>query len=122
MFVAGVAPVGGGGLTSGLIQGMGGAGRRAKVVGAAGGSFDPVAHLEGLIGRSLPNREIRRRRRSRDLALTATMDARPGVRSVVAEAQEQGRLEEGTRVLVSAVGAGLTWGSAYMTWTSRDGR
>jgi 3-oxoacyl-[acyl-carrier-protein] synthase III len=40
----------------------------------------------------------------------------------LAEAQEQGRLEEGTRVLVSAVGAGLTWGSAYMTWTSRDGR
>src|SRR5688572_3635041 len=40
----------------------------------------------------------------------------------LAEAQEQGRLEEGTRVLVSAVGAGLTWGSVYMTWTSRDGR
>jgi 3-oxoacyl-[acyl-carrier-protein] synthase-3 len=40
----------------------------------------------------------------------------------LAEAQEQGRLEPGTRVLISAVGAGLTWGSAYMTWTSRDGR
>ena len=35
----------------------------------------------------------------------------------LAEAQAAGRLEEGTRVLMSAVGAGLTWGSVYMTWT-----
>jgi 3-oxoacyl-[acyl-carrier-protein] synthase III len=33
------------------------------------------------------------------------------------EAQADGRLEEGTRVLMSAVGAGLTWGSVYLTWT-----
>jgi 3-oxoacyl-[acyl-carrier-protein] synthase-3 len=33
------------------------------------------------------------------------------------EAQAAGRLEEGTRVLMSAVGAGLTWGSVYLTWT-----
>jgi 3-oxoacyl-[acyl-carrier-protein] synthase III len=38
------------------------------------------------------------------------------------EAQAEGRLEEGTRVLMSAVGAGLTWGSAYLTWTSSGGR
>jgi 3-oxoacyl-[acyl-carrier-protein] synthase III len=36
----------------------------------------------------------------------------------LAEAQAAGRLEEGTRVLMSAVGAGLTWGSVYLTWTS----
>jgi 3-oxoacyl-[acyl-carrier-protein] synthase-3 len=36
------------------------------------------------------------------------------------EARDAGRLEPGTRVLMSAVGAGFTWGSAYMTWT--DGR
>ncbi|MGH3032059.1 MAG: beta-ketoacyl-ACP synthase III [Gaiellaceae bacterium] len=36
----------------------------------------------------------------------------------LAEARDQGLLEEGTRVLMSAVGAGLTWGSAYMTWTN----
>lgn len=35
----------------------------------------------------------------------------------LAEAQAGGRLSEGTRVLMSAVGAGLTWGSVYMTWT-----
>jgi 3-oxoacyl-[acyl-carrier-protein] synthase III len=34
------------------------------------------------------------------------------------EARDQGLLDEGTRVLMSAVGAGLTWGSAYMTWTN----
>jgi 3-oxoacyl-[acyl-carrier-protein] synthase-3 len=39
------------------------------------------------------------------------------------EARAAGRLEPGTRVLMSAVGAGLTWGSAYLTWTdgSRGG-
>jgi 3-oxoacyl-[acyl-carrier-protein] synthase-3 len=39
----------------------------------------------------------------------------------LAEAQAAGRLEEGTRVLISAVGAGLTWGSAYLTWTTNGG-
>ena len=36
----------------------------------------------------------------------------------LAEARAEGKLEPGTRVLMSAVGAGLTWGSAYMTWTN----
>ncbi len=36
----------------------------------------------------------------------------------LAEAQSAGRLEEGTRVLMSAVGAGLTWGSVFMTWSN----
>lgn len=36
----------------------------------------------------------------------------------LAEAQEHGLLEAGTRVLMSAVGAGLTWGSVYMTWSN----
>jgi 3-oxoacyl-[acyl-carrier-protein] synthase-3 len=36
----------------------------------------------------------------------------------LAEAQEQGLLEAGARVLMSAVGAGLTWGSVYMTWSN----
>jgi 3-oxoacyl-[acyl-carrier-protein] synthase-3 len=39
----------------------------------------------------------------------------------LAEAQAAGRLAEGTRVLMSAVGAGLTWGSVYMTWTEVGG-
>jgi 3-oxoacyl-[acyl-carrier-protein] synthase-3 len=40
----------------------------------------------------------------------------------LAEARERGLLEPGTRVLMSAVGAGLTWGSAYMTWTNGRAR
>lgn len=36
------------------------------------------------------------------------------------EADQQGLLEPGSNVLLSAVGAGLTWGSALLTWT--DGR
>jgi 3-oxoacyl-[acyl-carrier-protein] synthase-3 len=36
----------------------------------------------------------------------------------LAEAQADGLLHDGTRVLMSAVGAGLTWGSVYMTWTT----
>ena len=35
----------------------------------------------------------------------------------LAEARADGLLADGTRVLMSAVGAGLTWGSVYMTWT-----
>jgi 3-oxoacyl-[acyl-carrier-protein] synthase III len=36
------------------------------------------------------------------------------------EADEQGLLNPGSNVLLSAVGAGLTWGSALLTWS--DGR
>jgi 3-oxoacyl-[acyl-carrier-protein] synthase-3 len=39
----------------------------------------------------------------------------------LAEAQADGLLQEGTRVLMSAVGAGLTWGSVYMTWATNGG-
>ena len=39
----------------------------------------------------------------------------------LAEAEAEGRLGEGTRVLMSAVGAGLTWGSVYLTWTTNGG-
>jgi 3-oxoacyl-[acyl-carrier-protein] synthase-3 len=35
----------------------------------------------------------------------------------LAEAVDEGRLEAGTRVLMSAVGGGYTWGSACLTWS-----
>ena len=35
----------------------------------------------------------------------------------LADAQEEGRLEEGVLVLMTGMGAGLTWGSALMKWT-----
>jgi len=34
------------------------------------------------------------------------------------EAVDDGRIKPGTRVLLSGVGAGLTWGSAYLTWSN----
>ena len=37
------------------------------------------------------------------------------------EAVEDGRIKPGTRVLLSGVGAGLTWGSAFMTWSNGNG-
>jgi 3-oxoacyl-[acyl-carrier-protein] synthase-3 len=33
------------------------------------------------------------------------------------DAQAQGRLREGDLVLMTGMGAGLTWGSALMEWT-----
>jgi 3-oxoacyl-[acyl-carrier-protein] synthase III len=38
----------------------------------------------------------------------------------LAEAVQDDRLQEGTRVLMTGMGAGLTWGSAYAVWN--DGR
>jgi 3-oxoacyl-[acyl-carrier-protein] synthase-3 len=35
----------------------------------------------------------------------------------LADAQEEGRLKEGDLVLMTGMGAGLTWGSALMEWT-----
>jgi 3-oxoacyl-[acyl-carrier-protein] synthase III len=37
----------------------------------------------------------------------------------LADALDAGILEPGTRVLMSAVGGGYTWGSAYLTWSTR---
>ena len=39
----------------------------------------------------------------------------------LADADAQGLLRPGTRVLMSAVGGGFTWGSAYLHWTGRNG-
>ncbi len=38
------------------------------------------------------------------------------------EAADDGRLEAGSVVLMSAVGAGLTWGSVVMTWSNEGAR
>jgi 3-oxoacyl-[acyl-carrier-protein] synthase III len=36
----------------------------------------------------------------------------------LADAQADGRLREGSLVLMTGMGAGLTWGSALMRWTA----
>jgi 3-oxoacyl-[acyl-carrier-protein] synthase III len=40
----------------------------------------------------------------------------------LAEAEDDGRLKAGSVVLMSAVGAGLTWGSVILTWTDGTSR
>jgi 3-oxoacyl-[acyl-carrier-protein] synthase-3 len=40
---------------------------------------------------------------------------------VLAGASEAGRLRPGDTVLMTAVGAGLTWGSALLSWTPERG-
>jgi 3-oxoacyl-[acyl-carrier-protein] synthase-3 len=37
----------------------------------------------------------------------------------LAEAQADGRFQEGDLVLMTGMGAGLTWGSALMEWSTR---
>jgi 3-oxoacyl-[acyl-carrier-protein] synthase-3 len=39
----------------------------------------------------------------------------------LADAQADGRLEEGSLVLMTGMGAGLTWGSALLEWTEPGG-
>jgi 3-oxoacyl-[acyl-carrier-protein] synthase-3 len=36
----------------------------------------------------------------------------------LADAEADGRLQPGASVLMTGMGAGLTWGSAFMEWTA----
>jgi 3-oxoacyl-[acyl-carrier-protein] synthase-3 len=36
----------------------------------------------------------------------------------LADAEDEGRLQEGKLVLMTGMGAGLTWGSALVEWTT----
>jgi 3-oxoacyl-[acyl-carrier-protein] synthase-3 len=38
----------------------------------------------------------------------------------LADAETEGRLHEGDLVLMTGMGAGLTWGSSLMTWTNGE--
>jgi 3-oxoacyl-[acyl-carrier-protein] synthase III len=40
----------------------------------------------------------------------------------LADAEEEGRLKEGSLVLMTGMGAGLTWGSSLMQWTEQQER
>jgi 3-oxoacyl-[acyl-carrier-protein] synthase III len=40
----------------------------------------------------------------------------------LADALAEGRLTPGTRLLLSAVGGGFTWGSAFLTWSNGAAR
>lgn len=67
------------------------------------GAFDPVAHLERMIGRPVDRRSLVAARRRRDQELLEHADARPGVRGLIAEARSRGLR------LAVATSSGTAW-------------
>ena len=47
-----------------------------------------------------------------------SLEAGMGREIALADARAEGRLREGTLVLLTGMGAGLTWGSALVEWTN----
>jgi HAD superfamily hydrolase (TIGR01509 family) len=62
----------------------------ATLVGTIGAPFDPDAHLEELVGRSLDREAIARRLRAREHELCDLEDLRPGIEDYLAEAERRG--------------------------------
>jgi beta-phosphoglucomutase-like phosphatase (HAD superfamily) len=62
----------------------------ATLVGTIGAPFDPLGHLEELIGRSLDRDELHARRRTREFELTDLEELRPGVERYFADAERLG--------------------------------
>jgi HAD superfamily hydrolase (TIGR01509 family) len=62
----------------------------ATLVGTIGAPFDPVGHLEELLGRTLDREELADRRRARELGLTDLEALRPGVEDYFVEAERLG--------------------------------
>jgi HAD superfamily hydrolase (TIGR01509 family) len=62
----------------------------ATLVGTIGARFDPVGHLEGLLGRTLDRDELHEKRRERELGLTDLEALRPGVEDYFVEAERLG--------------------------------
>jgi HAD superfamily hydrolase (TIGR01509 family) len=61
------------------------------IVGSAGHTFDLLAHLEQLAGRSLPRDEIRAERRRRDDMIVDSLRPREGVVDLIGAAKDAGR-------------------------------
>lgn len=61
----------------------------SQAVGTVGG-FDAFTYLEAQVGRPLDRASISAERRRRDVELLEHSDAQPGVRELIAEAQESG--------------------------------
>jgi len=62
----------------------------ATLVGTIGASFDPVGHLEELVGRPLDREALAQRRRAREHGLTDLEELRPGVEEYFVEAARLG--------------------------------
>jgi len=62
----------------------------ATLVGTIGAPFDPVGHLEELVGRPLDREALAERRRAREHRLTDLEELRPGVEEYFVEAARLG--------------------------------
>ena len=62
----------------------------ATLVGTIGARFDPLGHLQELVGEELDEQAFDRRRREREYALTDREELRPGVEQYFAEAERLG--------------------------------
>jgi HAD superfamily hydrolase (TIGR01509 family) len=64
--------------------------RWATLIGTIGAPFDPLGHLEELVGRRLDEQALTTRRRAREYELTDLEELRPGVEEYFAEAERLG--------------------------------
>jgi HAD superfamily hydrolase (TIGR01509 family) len=62
----------------------------ATVVGTTHAPFDPMAHLEGLVGEPLAREELNERRRAHEIALIEAEEIRPGIAEYLAAAKRHG--------------------------------
>ena len=64
--------------------------RWATLIGTIGAPFDPLGHLEELVGRRLDEQALTTRRRAREYELIDLEELRPGVEQYFAEAERLG--------------------------------
>jgi HAD superfamily hydrolase (TIGR01509 family) len=62
----------------------------ATLIGTIGAPFDPMAHLEELVGRPLDRAELNERRYAHELSLIEAEELRPGIASYLADAERVG--------------------------------
>jgi HAD superfamily hydrolase (TIGR01509 family) len=62
----------------------------ATVVGTIGAPWDPMRHLEELVGGPLPRDELNERRFAHELSLIEAEELRPGIADYLAEAKRRG--------------------------------
>jgi HAD superfamily hydrolase (TIGR01509 family) len=62
----------------------------ATLVGTIGAPWDPLAHLEALVGRPLDRDQVNARRQQREFELIDLEDLRPGIENYLDEAQKRG--------------------------------
>ena len=62
----------------------------ATVVGTTHAPFDPMAHLEGLVGEPIERDAVNERRRAHEIALIEAEELRPGIAEYLAAARRHG--------------------------------